>query len=144
MKLLTILTQLILALPLLAIVVNNLIPRETMRHSTIGMSVGVATAQLLASLAGFALLAASGEGSFRFSLAWDLGKGLGYFRVDLVTLFLLSCVGLVTLASTMTAFTSIDDHRLVHLHLQHIANALAAPGHGQGFGVICAPMLLSP
>jgi hypothetical protein len=26
-------------------------------------------------------------------------------------------------------------HRFVHLHLQHVANAFAAPGHGQGFGV---------
>lgn len=108
---LTVLTQLILALPLIAIVVNNLVPRETMRHMTIGMSAGVATAQLVASLAGFVLLAASGESTFRFSLAWDLVKGLGYFRVDLVTLFLLACVGLVTLASTLTAFTTIDDHR---------------------------------
>lgn len=111
MNALTILTQIILALPLLAIVVNNLVPRETMRHSTIGMSVGVATAQLCASLAAFAVLAASGEDSFHFSLIWDLGKGLGYFSVDLVTLFLLACVGLVTLASTLTAFTTIDDHR---------------------------------
>ncbi len=111
MNILTILTQLILALPLLAIVVNNLVPREAMRHMTIGMSAGVAAFQLAASLAAFVVLAASGESMFRFSLAWDLGKGLSYFRVDLVTLLLLACVGLVTLASTLTAFTTIDDHR---------------------------------
>ena len=111
MSALTILTQLFLALPMLALVVNNLVPRETMRHATIGMSAGVAIAQMLASITGFILLASSGESAFRFSLVWDLAKGLGYFRVDLVTLFLLGCVGMVTLASTMTAFTTIDDHR---------------------------------
>ncbi len=111
MKALTILTQLFLALPMLALVVNNIVPRDTMRHSTIGMSAAVAIAQMLAAVAGFTLLASSGESSFRFSLAWDLAKGLSYFRVDLVTLFLLACVGMVTLASTMTAFTTIDDHR---------------------------------
>lgn len=111
MNALTILTQLFLALPMLALVVNNLVPRETMRHSTIGMSASVAIAQMLAALAGFVLLASSGEGSFRFALAWDLAKGFVYFRVDLVTLFLLACVGMVTLASTLTAFTTIDDHR---------------------------------
>lgn len=111
MSALTVITQFFLALPLLALVVNNVVPRETMRHSTIGMSAGVATAQLLAAIVGFVLLAASGKGSFRFALAWDLAEGLGYFRVDLITLFLLACVGLVTLTSTLTAFTSIDDHR---------------------------------
>ncbi len=111
MSALTILTQLFLALPMLALAVNNLVPRETMRHSTIGMSAGVAIAQMLASLTGFILLASSGESAFRFSLVWDLAKGLSYFRVDLVTLFLLGCVGMVTLASTLTAFTTIDDHR---------------------------------
>lgn len=111
MSVMTILLQLILAMPLIALVVNNVIPRENMRHMTIGMSAGVATAQLLASLGAFAVLAASGEGTFHFALAWDLNKGLGYFRVDLVTLFLLACVGMVTLASTLTAFTTIDDHR---------------------------------
>jgi len=111
MTALTMITQLFLALPLLAIVVNNLVPRERMRHATIGMSAGVATAQLTLALLGFVLLAASGKSEFRFALAWDLAKGLGYFRVDLVSMFLLACVGLVTLASTMTAFTSIDDHR---------------------------------
>ena len=111
MSALTILTQLFLALPMLALVVNNLVPRETMRHATIGMSAGVAIAQMLASITGFILLASSGESAFHFSLVWDLSKGLSYFRVDLVTLFLLGCVGMVTLASTMTAFTTIDDHR---------------------------------
>jgi multicomponent Na+:H+ antiporter subunit D len=111
MSALTILTQLFLALPMLALVVNNLVPRETMRHATIGMSAAVAIAQMLASITGFILLASSGESAFHFSLVWDLSKGLSYFRVDLVTLFLLGCVGMVTLASTMTAFTTIDDHR---------------------------------
>ena len=111
MSALAVITQLFLALPLLALVVNNLVPRETMRHTTIGMSAGVATAQLLAAIIGFVLLSASGESSFRFALAWDAAKGLGYFRVDLVTLFLLACVGLVSLIANLTAFTTIDDHR---------------------------------
>jgi multicomponent Na+:H+ antiporter subunit D len=117
MTALTMITQLFLALPLVAIVVNNLVPRERMRHATIGMSAGVATAQLTLALLGFVLLAASGKSEFRFALAWDLAKGLGYFRVDLVSLFLLACVGLVTLASTMTAFTTIDDHRSSYTNL---------------------------
>ena len=111
MSALTVITQLFLALPLLALVVNNLVPRETMRHLTIGMSAGVATAQLLAAITGFVLLSVSGEHSFRFALIWDAAKGLGYFHVDLVTLFLLACVGLVSLIANLTAFTTIDDHR---------------------------------
>ena len=111
MSALTVITQLFLALPLLALVVNNLVPRETMRHMTIGMSAGVATAQLLAAITGFVLLSVSGEHSFRFALIWDAAKGLGYFHVDLVTLFLLACVGLVSLIANLTAFTTIDDHR---------------------------------
>lgn len=117
MNALTMITQLFLALPLLALVVNNIIPRERMRHVTIGMSTGVAVTQLVFALVGFALLAASGKGEFRFALAWDLTKGLGYFRVDLISLFLMACVGLVTLASTMTAFTTIDDHRSSYTNL---------------------------
>ena len=104
-------TQLFLALPMLALVANNLVPRERMRHVTIGLSAAVATTQLLAAFAGFLLLAASGEGRFRFALAWDLANGARYFSVDLVSLFLLACVGMVTLASTLTALTTIDDHR---------------------------------
>ena len=104
-------TQLFLALPMVAVFVNNAIPRERMRHATIAMSAAVAAVQLVAALAGFFLLAASGEHTFRFALIWDMAKGLGYFSVDLVTLSLLACVGMVTLASTLTALTSIDDHR---------------------------------
>ena len=104
-------TQLFLALPMLALVANNLVPRERMRHLTIGMSAGVATAQILSALAAFVLLAASGGKEFRFSLAWDLVKDANYFRVDLVSLFLLACVGVVALASTLNALTTIDDHR---------------------------------
>ena len=111
MTALTVITQLFLALPLLVIVVNNLIPRETMRHATIAMCAGVAGVQMLAAFAGFAMLAASGKSSFNFALAWDIAKGLNYFHVDLVTLFLLACVGMVTLASTLNALTTIDDHR---------------------------------
>jgi len=111
MTALTLITQSFLALPMFALVVNNLVPRDRMRHATIGMSMGVAGAQMLAAFAGFAVLAASGESSFGFSLAWDLSKGLSYFRVDLVTLFLLACVGMVTMASTLNALTTIDDHR---------------------------------
>ena len=102
MKALTIITQLFLALALLALVVNNAVPREKMRYSTIGMSTAVAGTQMLAALTGFALLAASGKHSFSFSLAFDLANGLGYFRVDLVTLFLLACVGMVSVAATST------------------------------------------
>ncbi len=110
-------TQLFIALPMLAVLINNAIPRERMRHVTIGMSASVAAAQLVAALAGFFLLAASGEHTFRFALVWDLPKGLGYFSVDLVTLALLACVGMVTLASTLTALTSIDDHRSSYTNL---------------------------
>ena len=49
-------TQLFLALPMLAIIVNNVIPRARMRHFTISLSAMVAGVQLLAALAGFALL----------------------------------------------------------------------------------------
>ena len=110
-------TQLFLALPIVAILVNNAIPREQMRHVTIAMSAAVAATQLVAALAGFFLLAASGEDTFHFALVWDLAKGLGYFAVDLVTLALLACVGMVTLASTLTALTSIDDHRSSYTNL---------------------------
>ena len=110
-------TQLFLALPMLAIIVNNAIPRARMRHFTISLSATVAGVQLLAALAGFALLVASGEHAFQFALLWDLGKGLGYFEIDLVSLSLLACVGMVALASSLTAFTTIDDHRSSYTNL---------------------------
>ena len=47
MTALTIITQLFLALPLLALVVNNAVPREKMRYSTIGMSTAVAGMQIV-------------------------------------------------------------------------------------------------
>ena len=110
-------TQLFLALPMLAIIVNNAIPRERMRHLTISMSATVAAVQLITALAGFVLLAISGEHEFRFALIWDLAKDLGYFRVDLVSLSLLACVGMVALASSLTALTTIDDHRSSYTNL---------------------------
>ena len=109
--------HLFLALPMLALIVNNVVPRVWIRSRTIALSASVASAQLLAALAGLLLLIASGERSVHFGLVWDAEQSVGYFRVDLVSLFLLMCVGMVSLASTLTAFTSIDDHRSSYTNL---------------------------
>lgn len=109
--------HLFLALPMLALIFNNVVPRAWIRSRTIALSASVAGAQLLAALAGLFLLIASGERSVHFGLVWDAEQSVGYFRVDLVSLFLLMCVGMVTLASTLTAFTTIDDHRASYTNL---------------------------
>ena len=72
---------------------------------------------MLAALAGLFLLIASGERQIPFGMIWDAGQNAGYFCVDLISLFLLMCVGLVTLASALTAFTTIDDHRSSYTNL---------------------------
>ncbi|HWQ05573.1 MAG TPA: proton-conducting transporter membrane subunit [Feifaniaceae bacterium] len=109
--------HLFLALPMLALIVNNVVPRALIRTKTIAMSASVAAAQMLAALAGFFLLITSGERSVLFGLAWDAEQSVGYFRIDLVSMFLLMCVGMVSLASTLTAFTTIDDHRPSYTNL---------------------------
>ena len=82
MNALTILTQLFLVLPLLALVVNNLVPRESMRHATIGMSAGVAIAQMLAAIAGFFLfLSGLITGYFNNKAAYgDVGARISRLR----------------------------------------------------------------
>lgn len=111
MTALKLIPHLFLALPMLALIVNNIIPRARIRTTTIAMSAAVAGAQLLLALAGVFLLVASGGEPVRFGMLWDATKGLGYFRVDLASMFLLFCVGMVALASALTALTTIDDHR---------------------------------
>ncbi|MEN6563421.1 MAG: proton-conducting transporter membrane subunit, partial [Christensenella sp.] len=103
--------HLFLALPMLALIVNNVIPRARIRTTTIAMSATVAGAQMLLALAGVFLLVESGESAVRFGMIWDAGKNVGYFQTDLVSMFLLMCVGMVALASALTALTTIDDHR---------------------------------
>jgi proton-translocating NADH-quinone oxidoreductase chain N len=109
--------HLFLALPMLALIINNVVPRAMIRTKTIALSASVAAAQILAALAGLFLLIASSERSVLFGLVWDAEQSVGYFRVDLVSLFLLMCVGMVSLASTLTAFTTIDDHRASYTNL---------------------------
>lgn len=109
--------HLFLALPMLALIVNNVVPRAKMRSKTIALSASVAAAQMLAALAGLLLMIASGERLVLFGLVWDAEQSVGYFRVDLISLFLLMCVGFVSLASTLTAFTTIDDHRSSYTNL---------------------------
>lgn len=112
--------HLFLALPMLALVVNNVVPRKRIRTRTIAMTAAVAGAQMLLALAGVFLLAASGERSLRFGMVWDAAKSVGYFRIDLVSMFLLMCVGMVALASALTALTTIDDHRGSYTNLMMV------------------------
>ena len=112
--------HLFLALPMLALIVNNVIPRARIRTQTIAMTASVAGAQMLLALAGVFLLVASGGGAIRFGMIWDAAKDVGYFRVDLVSMFLLLCVGMVSLASALTAFTTIDDHRGSYTNLMMV------------------------
>ena len=86
--------HLFLALPMLALIVNNVIPRARIRTQTIAMTASVAGAQMLLALAGVFLLVAAGGGAIRFGMIWDAAKDVGYFRVDLVSMFLLLCVGM--------------------------------------------------
>ncbi|HOS17688.1 MAG TPA: proton-conducting transporter membrane subunit [Clostridia bacterium] len=100
------------AAPLFAFILNNAVPRERMRSHAVALSGGVAALQLAAAILGFALLAASGRGEVRFGLFWSVdAAGAAYLRVNLVSLFLLLCVGFVALASALTAAKTIDDHR---------------------------------
>ena len=112
--------HLFLALPMLALIINNVIPRARIRSTTIAMTASVAGAQMLLALAGLFLLMASGEQSLRFGMVWDAAKSVGYFRIDLVSMFLLACVGMVSLASALTAFTTIDDHRGSYTNLMMV------------------------
>ena len=112
--------HLFLALPMLALVINNIVPRARIRHNTIAMTATVAGAQMLLALAGLFLLMASGEKSLRFGMVWDAAKDVGYFRIDMVSMFLLACVGMVSLASALTALTTIDDHRGSYTNLMMV------------------------
>lgn len=116
-KLLSILPHLFLTLPLLAIVVNNAVPRARIRSYTVGMSAAVAIMQALTALTLFLALVTSGGDALRFGILSGDDGGAVCFRADLVSLFLLFCVGLVTLASTLTALTTIDDHRCSYTNL---------------------------
>ena len=112
--------HLFLALPMLALIVNNVIPRARIRTTTIAMTASVAGAQMLLALAGIFLLVASGGKAIRFGMIWDAAKDVGYFRIDLVSMFLLMCVGMVSLASALTALTTIDDHRGSYTNLMMV------------------------
>lgn len=112
------LSYLFVVLPLAAIIVNNAVPRERMRTRTIMMSGAVALIQFFAAIAGFILLAAAGEKEARFGLLWNIAEGrAAYFCVDLVSLFLLICVGMVAFVSVLTAKRTIDDHRCSYTNL---------------------------
>ena len=118
MELLNIIPYLFIATPIAAIIINNAVPREKIRERTIAMAGAVALLQLIASIACFVLLAASGLGELRFGLLWRASvAGASYFRIDLVSLFLLMCVGMVALVSVLTAFKTIDDHRCSYTNL---------------------------
>ncbi|HWQ58927.1 MAG TPA: proton-conducting transporter membrane subunit [Clostridia bacterium] len=112
MDMLRIIPYVFLLAPLAALIINNLVPRDKIKSRTIAMSGGIAALQLTAAAAGFALLAASGKGELCFGLLWDAAlEGASYFAVNLTSLFLLLCVGLVALVSVLTALKTIDDHR---------------------------------
>jgi multicomponent Na+:H+ antiporter subunit D len=118
MKLLNIIPYIFIAAPIAAIIVNNAVRREIIRERAIAMAGAVALLQLIAAITGFALLAASGLDELRFGLLWRASDiGASYFRVNLVSLFLLMCVGMVALVSVLTALKTIDDHRCSYTNL---------------------------
>ncbi len=118
MELLNIIPYLFIATPIAAIIINNAVPREKIRERTIAMAGSVALLQLIAAIACFFLLASSGLDELRFGLLWRAsGAGASYFRINLVSLFLLMCVGMVALVSVLTAIKTIDDHRCSYTNL---------------------------
>lgn len=118
MELLKIIPYIFIVAPLAALIVNNAVPREKIREHTIFMSGIVSVLQLAAALLGFILLAATGLDKVSFGLLWDASlPNAAYFRVNLISLFLLMCIGMVSLVSVLTALKTIDDHRCSYTNL---------------------------
>ncbi len=108
-----------LGLPLLAILLLNVVSKKTGGAISISVGYVVAIIQMIAAVVCMALLWMHGKDFIEFSLFWDMNATLGAAKlsVDLFSLVVLFCIGMVSLASLLTAKKTIGEKTLNYTNL---------------------------
>lgn len=99
--------------PLLAILVNNLFPRDAAKKFCLPLDMAVASLQIIAALVCMALLWQNGRAFIDFSMFWDMNllPGSARFTVDILSLTVLLAIGMVVLVSLLTARQTLDTNK---------------------------------
>ena len=100
--------------PLLAILINNLLPRATAQKFCLRLDIAVALLQMVAALICAYLLVYSSSSHVEFSTFWNMNAlpEAARFSVDMLSLTVLFSIGLIALVSLLTASVTIGEKAL--------------------------------
>lgn len=117
---------LFIAVPIVILIINNLLPASVTDKYGVRGGMILAVTNFAAAAVEFILLAASGKNEVRFSIFWDYTEKISsnngayinaaYFRVNLITLFLMACIGIVMFASNLVAEETVTKKRGSYLN----------------------------
>ncbi|MGI6360774.1 MAG: complex I subunit 5 family protein [Bacillota bacterium] len=96
-----------LVLPLLAIVFLNLLKKETGSKIALQTGMVVSVAQIFFAVVTLIALWQIPENSLQFSIFWNMSADSAYFTVDVFSLIVLICIGMVTLVSCCTGVRTL-------------------------------------
>ena len=105
--------------PLLAILINNLLPRSKAPKYCLKLNTAVSLLQMAAAIICLWLLYSGEHTVIEFSTFWDYKAlpGAAHFIVDAFSLLTLFCIGMVTLISLLTAWQTVDGMELNYCNL---------------------------
>jgi len=103
-------TLLVFAVPLVILLINILLPRQLAEKSSIGLAYLAPLVQIVATAAGLVQIAQLKQ--HEFAISWNLAGAVSVrFAVNVFSLVLLFCIGMVTLAAIMVANRTVPQKR---------------------------------
>ncbi len=111
-----------LGLPLVAVVIFNLFGKKWMEKAYIPTGIAISVVQMVSAVVSILLLTQYNKDAITFSQFWDykLYEGASYFSPDAFSFVALFCIGMVALASFLTANAMIKDKRFNYCNVMMV------------------------
>ncbi len=109
--------QAFILVPLAAIFLNNICPKQFMEENFHILTGTVALLQIIGAASAFYLIDANGLKEFSFTVLWNIREGAEYFCINSVSVVFLFCIGMVSFVSVMVAIRTIDAKKCSYVNL---------------------------
>ncbi len=99
--------------PLVILIVNNVLKKETAQKICLSLGLAVGVVQMVVAVIAFVLLNQFGQTAIDFSQFWDMtaNSGAARFSVDNFSLLVLFCIGMVTSAGFLVGGKTLGDKK---------------------------------
>jgi len=110
--------EVFILVPLAAIFINNIFPKQLMEKYFYILAGTVTVLQLVSAVFAFYLMDVKKLQDFKFSVLWDINrKGAEFFSISPISLIFLFCIGFVSFVSVMIAIRTIDAKKGSYVNL---------------------------